>query len=179
MCTQSCTQLLSTALRVPFVRPQLQRERRDVERDSPQQMAELCSAEVRNNPLGWPQITGCLLFSAQPWVHLYGLGLSPWQDRRSVIKLLLWCHFSANRSSCVVFLCYLWQHGEHVDLAIASELFFSPFRAFCAAASGLVCHVSLDWRPSLTGSSFCCRTETSPTLLSSLHFHLHFQRVPI
>lgn len=52
MFSQSCTQLLSAALMVPFVRPQLQREQRDAERDSPEQMAELCSAEVRNNPLG-------------------------------------------------------------------------------------------------------------------------------
>lgn len=49
MFSQSCTQLLSAALMVPFVRPQLQR---DAERDSPEQMAELCSAEVRNKPLG-------------------------------------------------------------------------------------------------------------------------------
>lgn len=155
MCTQSCTQLLSTALMVPFVHPQLQREQRDAERDSPQQMAELCSAEVRNNPLGSPPITACLLFSAQPWVHLNGLGLSPWQDHRPVIKLLLWSHFSTSRSACLVFLCHLWQHGEHVDLAIASGMFFSPFRASCATASGLLCHISLDWRPSLPGSGFC------------------------
>lgn len=52
MCTQFCTQLLSTALMVRFVRPQLQREQREAERDFPQQMAELCCAKVRNNPLG-------------------------------------------------------------------------------------------------------------------------------
>lgn len=152
---------------VPFVRPQLRREQRDAERDSSQQMAELCSAEVRNNPLGWPQITGCLLFSAQPWVHLNGLGLSPWQDRCSVIKLLLWCHFCNNRSFFFFFL-------------LLSQ---TARRAFwlsnCQWNVLLVCHVSLDWRRSLTRSGSCWRAETSPTLLSSPHFHLHFQRLHI
>lgn len=52
MCTRSCTQLLSAALKLPFVHSQLPREERDAERDSLQQMAELCSAKVRNSPLG-------------------------------------------------------------------------------------------------------------------------------
>lgn len=75
MCARSCTQLLSEALRLPFVHSLFQREGQGAERDSLQQMAELCSAEVRNSPLAWPKITACLLFSAQPWVHLTRLGL--------------------------------------------------------------------------------------------------------
>lgn len=51
MCSESCTQLLSAALRLPFVHSLFQREGRGAERDSLQQMAELCSAEVRNSPL--------------------------------------------------------------------------------------------------------------------------------
>lgn len=75
MCAQFCPQLLSAALSLPFVHSLLQREGRGAERDSMQQMAELCSAEVRNSPLAWPKITACLLFSAQPSVHLTTMGL--------------------------------------------------------------------------------------------------------
>ncbi|AWP19815.1 Hypothetical protein SMAX5B_008204 [Scophthalmus maximus] len=55
MCTQSCSQLLSAALRLPFVHFLFLREGRA--RDSLQQMAELCSAE-RNNDFAVNTVIG-------------------------------------------------------------------------------------------------------------------------
>lgn len=107
ICVQSCTQLLSAPLRLPFARSPFQREGWWAKRDSLQQMVELCSAEVRNSPLGWPKITACLLFSSQPWVHLTRLGLC-----------LAWsslCNHTvaADKNNSVVVIC-----SSHFFLAV-------------------------------------------------------------